>query len=128
MPKIVLGRKPAPLPFSVQVTDVEGVVLTLAGTFNYRTQLEWAGLMDSHLSENVEPKKEDGSEKTVVEIFQDGQLRNAKFLAELLHSWDVEDFALNLENLTKLCNEFPNAVEVLKAKYRQVCVEGKTGN
>lgn len=128
MPKIILGRKVEPLPFKVTVTDVTGVKLDLSGTFNYRNQREWATLMDVHLGQSVEPKKEDGTEKTVDDVFAEGQARNAKFLQELLASWDVDGFELNEANLVKLCNEFPNAVDELKAKYRQVCVEGKSGN
>ncbi len=134
--KFKFGTQPKDFKRTIGLITVDGKVLDLEITFQYRTKKEFAALADEGIKKaKAEFEAAQGNENTIEnvsesfwsDLYERVGKNSAEHVLKIAKSWDVED-DLSEANLIRLENEFPGSLKSISETYAKAVSEERTKN
>lgn len=133
--KFKFGAQPKDFKRTINVVTVDGKVLDLSITFQYRTKKEFAVLADEGIRKakadfekaSDEDAIQNVSDSFWSELYERVGKNSAEHVLKIASGWDIED-EFNEENLLRLENEFPGALKSISESYAKAVSEERTKN
>lgn len=129
MAKINLGKAPANFKRDVVIPMLDGSTDMLKITYKYRTRSEYAKMMDEVIfaaKDKAESAPQD-KQGTFQEMISEQDDFSVNYVLEIAEGWDLSD-AFNQENLQKLRDMYPGAIDAIINTYREAILEGRLKN
>lgn len=133
--KFRFGAQPKDFKRTINVVTVDGKVLDLNITFQYRTKKEFAALADDGIRKAKAEFETTSDENTVEsvsetfwsELYERVGKNSAEHVLKIATGWDITD-DFNEENLMRLENEFPGSLKAISESYAKAVSEERTKN
>jgi len=134
MAKLILGNAPKTFKSLVEIPQLDKSVATVEMEFKYRTRTEFGALMDSIINKvqpvkgkKAKPASDDEVNKTLKEMFAEGNASNVDYILQIAEGWDIEQ-PFGEEWVSWLADNNPNAINAISEAYREAISEGRTKN
>jgi hypothetical protein len=134
--KIKLGNNPKTFEKAVDIILLNGDVAPLRIKYKYRTRSEFAKMVDEDIAagrareEASKVEAKDGAESkvtTIADLFAKVDEGSADYVLRIAEGWDLDD-EFTKENLVKLEDENPGALEAISILYRNAVAEVRRKN